>query len=77
MVHDRERTQRRAPRRRRGARDLQGRRPRPRVPRAHDNGQQPLLVSQAPPLEVHGDVRSQQVELSELVRLPVPREPEG
>lgn len=49
----------------------QGRRQRPGLPGADGHGEQPLLLAQAVPLEVHGHVDVEPPVVPQLVRLPV------
>lgn len=51
-------------------RGTQGRRERPGLPGADGDGERPVLLAQALPLALHGDVAQEPAGLPRLVRLP-------
>lgn len=62
----------------RGARErgAQGRRERPGLPGADEDGERPVLLAQALPLALHGDVAQEPASLPRPVRLPLPDQPD-
>lgn len=56
-------------------RGTQGRRKRPGLPGADGDGERPVLLAQALPVALHGDVAAEPAGVSRLVRLPLPGQP--